>query len=113
MSALPPSSRFLCGLIALGCCLALPALAAPPPSERSAADAQALGARRSVHTFAKAAASRGDFAAAARALDAQSTAPAGSAARFFETAQKLTLLAGDLSRGGNGGGAQAAARTAL
>jgi len=110
------SCRFTRGLITLGCLFSVPAVTAwgqSERSERSPAQAQALASQRSAHTAAKSAAARGDFAAAAQALEAQSTAPMGSAARLFETSQRLSLLASDLSRAGNGAGAQAAASTAL
>lgn len=100
--------------LAAVCLFALPAvLGRAQPPRRTAAQEQALASHRTAHELAKTAAARGDFAAAARTLDDASSAPAGSAARSFETAQRLTLLAGNLARAGNGAGAQAAASTAL
>jgi hypothetical protein len=107
-------SRFPRALrLAFVCLLPASTVTAFAQAERSSERAQALASQRSAHTAAKSAAARGDFAAAAQALDSQSTAPLGSAERLFETSQRLTLLASDLSRAGNGAGAQAAASTAL
>lgn len=109
-----PFHRFSLGLIAATSLVSWPALdgRAQVP-RRTTAQEQVLASHRAAHAQAKAAAAHGDFAAAARALDDSSSAPAGSAARSFETAQRLTLLADNLARAGNGAGAQAAASTAL
>lgn len=106
--------RFPRGLIAAACLLSLTAVVshAQPPG-RTAAQAQSLVRHRAAQEQAKSSAARGDFASAARTLDDLSAAPAGSAERSFETAQRLTLLAGNLARAGNGAGAQTAASTAL
>jgi hypothetical protein len=110
----PSSSRFSLGLIAAVCLFSIPAVVGRAQGpRRTGAEERSLAIQRTAHALAKASATRGDLASAAKTLDDASSAPAGSAARSFETAQRLTLLAGDLSRAGNGAGAQAAASIAL
>lgn len=73
----------------------------------------ALAVYRQTKANARTLAARGDLAAAEQALEALGKAPAGSAARRFETALRLTQLADNLSRAGNISGARATASRAL
>ena len=79
----------------------------------ASARAQALAAHRRANADAKTQAASGDIAAATQTLDRLSTAQAGSAARQFETAQRLTQLANNLSRSADPAAARAAATRAL
>lgn len=76
-------------------------------------DTPAAAAGRQAKAAAKTLAARGDLAAAEQALAALSRAPATGARHRFETALRLTQLAGTLSRTGDITGARAAASRAL
>lgn len=113
MTMIPPFNGFPRGLIAA---FLLALLATGPafgqiPSQ--AARAQALAAHRQANADAKTQAASGDISAATQTLDRLSSAPVGSAARLFETAQRLTQLANNLSRAANPAAARAAAARAL
>jgi hypothetical protein len=107
------SRPFLRRLLSLACLVSLTATESPAQAKKNPTHAQTLATHRATHETAKAHATNGNFAAAAQMLDALSTAPAGSADRLFETAQRLTTLASTMSREGNATGAQWAAAAAL
>ena len=113
MTMFPPFNGFPRGLMTAF----LLALVATGPGfgqvPNQTARTQALAAHRQANTDAKAQAAGGDITAATQTLDRLSSAPTGSAARLFETAQRLTQLANSLSRGANPAAAQAVARRAL